>query len=121
MSRTAHGGQPKLLAPCAIAGHSAGSPGEGNGLSTRGRGLTKSRVGDVLDTEEGQGLLNTGREAGSLTAEEISLALDDLGFEPAQLDAFYATLEEQQIEVVPAAADVELEREEALTVSADSL
>jgi RNA polymerase primary sigma factor len=86
----------------------------------RGRGL-KNRVGDVLETDEAQGLLESGREAGSLTAEEISLALDDLGLEPAQLDAFYAALEEQHIEVVASSPDAEIDREEALSASTDSL
>ena len=95
--------------------------GEGNRLSTRGRGLTKNPVGDVMETEEAQALLEAGREAGSLTAEVITLALDDLSLEPAQLDVFYAALEEQQIDVVSAAPEVDLDRDEALAASTDSL
>jgi RNA polymerase primary sigma factor len=78
-------------------------------------------VRDVLETDEAQGLLEAGREAGSLTTEQIALALDDLGLEPAQLDAFFAALEEQQIEVVAAAQDVDFEPEESLSASTDSL
>jgi RNA polymerase primary sigma factor len=81
----------------------------------------KNRVRDVLETDEAQALLTAGREAGSLTTEEIALALGDLGLEQAQLDAFYAALEEQQIEVVAAAQDVDLDPEETFTTSTDSL
>src|SRR5215210_7265420 len=95
--------------------------GEGKRLSIRGQGLTKDRVGDVMETEEARALLDAGREAGSLTAEEIALALDDLSLQPAQLDVFYAALEEQQIDVVAAAPEVDLDRDEALAASTDSL
>ena len=90
-------------------------------MSNRGQGL-KNRVGDVLETDEAQSLLETGREAGSLTAEEISAGLDDLGLEPAQLDAFYATLEEHHIEVVDHSGEEEREpTPQAREVTTDSL
>jgi RNA polymerase primary sigma factor len=78
---------------------------------------------DVLATDEARALLETGKQAGSLTAEEISLALDDLELDPTALNSFYDTLEELQIAVVEAPEVVEeevvpeLERE----ISTDSL
>ncbi|MGB2951777.1 MAG: sigma-70 family RNA polymerase sigma factor [Gaiellaceae bacterium] len=57
-------------------------------------------VADVLETDEAKGLLEAGREAGSLTTEEIALALDELDLEAAQIDEVYHALDELQIEVV---------------------
>jgi RNA polymerase primary sigma factor len=80
-------------------------------------------VEDVLATDEAKGLLEAGKVAGSLSAEEIALALDELDLEPGALDSFYDTLEAMEISVVegPEAeeevAPVELARE----ISTDSL
>src|SRR5262245_61602693 len=84
---------------------------------------TRKRVEDVLDTDEARNLLETGRENGSLTAEEIALALDELDLEPGQLDELYLALEEQHIEVVSGALDnEEAEAEEhAVEASTDAL
>src|SRR5204863_9258347 len=57
-------------------------------------------TGDVLETEEARGLLELGREAGSLTADEIALALDELELDVGQLDDFYHALDELHIEIV---------------------
>ena len=57
-------------------------------------------VVEVLETDEVKALLDLGREAGSLTQDEIALALDELDLEPAQMDDFYHALEELHIEVV---------------------
>ena len=54
----------------------------------------------MLETDEAKGLLEAGREAGSLTTEEIALALGELELDAAQLDDFYHALEELHIEVV---------------------
>ncbi len=79
-------------------------------------------VVDVLDTDEARGLLATGQEAGSLTAEEISVVLDDLDLDTTQLDEFYAALEELQIEVVAVAEPDTAEVEAAVReVTTDSL
>jgi len=59
----------------------------------------------VLATDEAQRLLESGYRTGSLDAEEVTLALDELELEPAQLDEFYAALDEAQIAVVHAATD----------------
>jgi RNA polymerase primary sigma factor len=65
------------------------------------------RVEDVLETDEAKGLLEAGKEAGSLSADDIALAFDELDLEAGQLEDFYQALEEQQIEVVAAAGDEE--------------
>jgi RNA polymerase primary sigma factor len=79
--------------------------------------------GTVLEAEEAWELLQSGRQAGKLTAEEITVTLDELSFDTAQIDEFYGMLEELHIEVVP----VEEEPEEdpldldAPEVSTDAL
>ena len=77
----------------------------------------------VLETEEARNLLEAGREAGSLTADEITLALDDLDLDAGQIDDFYQALDELQIEVVAAEAedDTAAEEFEAQEVSTDAL
>jgi RNA polymerase primary sigma factor len=57
----------------------------------------------ALEIPETHALIENGRQAGSLSSEEIALALDDLGLDAAQLDDFYSTLDDLQIEVVCAA------------------
>jgi RNA polymerase primary sigma factor len=78
-------------------------------------------IEDVLATDEAQRLLESGLQAGRLEADEIALALDELGLEPAQLDEFYAALDEAQIEVVPADEDTAAEVEAAPEITTDSL
>ena len=58
--------------------------------------------GGVLEVEEAWELLQAGRQAGKLTAEEITLTLDELSFDTGQIDEFYGLLEELHIEVVQA-------------------
>ena len=80
------------------------------------------RVTDVLDTDEARALIETARENGSLTAEEIALAFDDYDLEAGQLDELYQAFEEQQIEIVSGAAvEVEEDRAEVFETSTDSL
>jgi RNA polymerase primary sigma factor len=62
-------------------------------------------VEDVLATDEGRTLLEAGRQAGSLSADEIALALDELDLEPSALDSFYETLEQLEISVVESVAE----------------
>ena len=59
----------------------------------------------MLATDEAQRLLESGLQSGKLDADEVALALDELELEPAQLDEFYAALDEAQIAVVHADAD----------------
>jgi RNA polymerase primary sigma factor len=77
----------------------------------------------VLETEEARSLLEAGRESGSLTADEITLALDELDLDAGQIDDFYQALDELQIEVVSAEEEEEdvAEEVEAQEVSTDAL
>ena len=59
----------------------------------------------MLATDEAQRLLESGLQTGRLDADEVALALDELDLEPAQLDEFYAALDEAQIAVVHADED----------------
>jgi RNA polymerase primary sigma factor len=80
-------------------------------VSTRGQAapvLDRKRVGDVLETEEAKGLIEAARESGTVTAEEIALAVVDLELDATQLDELYAALEEQQIEIVAHAEEEEV-------------
>jgi RNA polymerase primary sigma factor len=80
-------------------------------------------IGEVLETEEAKGLLESARETGSLSTDEISVALNELELDAGQIDEFYTALEELHIEVVDNGAD-ENEQEsvaEAREVSTDSL
>jgi RNA polymerase primary sigma factor len=81
-------------------------------------------VADVLDTEEARNLLESAQAAGSVSQDEIALALDELDLDAAQIDEFYRTLEELQVEVVPVVDEVEKEEvpvAEAREISTDSL
>jgi RNA polymerase primary sigma factor len=77
-------------------------------------------VTDLLETDETKALLDTGRENGRLSADEIAVALDELDLEPGQIDDFYHALEELQIEVV-ATEEEEQPVEAPREVSTDSL
>ncbi|MBA2383729.1 MAG: sigma-70 family RNA polymerase sigma factor [Actinobacteria bacterium] len=55
---------------------------------------------NVLATPEAKTLLESGRLAGELLADDIASALDELDLDAAQIDEFYRALEEAQIEVV---------------------
>src|ERR1700690_1982050 len=82
-------------------------------------------VVDVLETDEAKSLLEAARESGSLSADEIALAFDELDLEAGQIDDFYHALEELHIEVVDG-AEVVVEEEivpeqEPREVSTDSL
>jgi RNA polymerase primary sigma factor len=79
-------------------------------------------VVDLLDTDDAKALLDTGRENGQLTADEIAVALDELDLEPAQIDDFYHALEELHIEVVSGVEEEEEQPvEEPREVSTDAL
>jgi RNA polymerase primary sigma factor len=81
------------------------------------------RVGEILNTDEARALVESARESGSLTAEEIALAFDDYDLEAGQLDELYQAFEDQHVEIVSgAAADIEDEPESSvLETSTDSL
>jgi len=56
--------------------------------------------GGVLDSDEAWELLQVGRQAGKLNADEIAVTLDELSLDTGQIDEFYVLLEELHIEVV---------------------
>jgi len=87
----------------------------GGTTSTAGQEAT-----DVLGSAEARALLESGKLAGRLFADDVVSALDELDLEPAQLDEFYAALEEAQVEVVER-DEPEPEVEEAREVSTDTL
>src|SRR4026207_1035342 len=97
-------------------------PGGGS-VSEQGERARPSTIAEVLETEEAKGLLEAGREAGTLNTEEIALGLGELELDAAQIDDFYHALEEQQIEVVDGRAEEERPVEQAHTreVTPDAL
>jgi RNA polymerase primary sigma factor len=56
--------------------------------------------GGVLDSDEAWELLQVGRQAGKLNADDIAVTLDELSLDTGQIDEFYLLLEELHIEVV---------------------
>src|SRR5205823_9441040 len=86
------------------------SPERGVALSEEGERARSLSIAEVLETDEAKGLLEAGREAGSLSTEEIALALGELELDAAQVDDFYHALEELHIEVVDGSEEQE-ERE----------
>ena len=90
-------------------------------MSEQGVRVKPSTIAEVLETDEAKGLLETGREAGSLSMEEIALALGELELDAAQVDDFYHALEEQQIEVVDGREEAERPVEQPREVTTDSL
>jgi RNA polymerase primary sigma factor len=82
---------------------------------------------EILETVEARNLLESAQTAGSVSTDEIALALDELDLDPTQIDDVYRALEELQVEVVgipPPVADEKEERrlgEEAREISTDSL
>jgi RNA polymerase primary sigma factor len=83
---------------------------------------------DVLESEHVKRLIETGRAAGSLTADEIAVGLEGLELDAVQIDDFYQALEDLKIEVVDAGSDddkaddqPDLDAHDAPAVSTDSL
>jgi RNA polymerase primary sigma factor len=76
----------------------------------------------VLQLEEARTLLETGRRVGSLSSDEIAVALNELDLEPSALDEFYEALDELQIEIVEAESAAEEESSQLQReVSTDAL
>jgi RNA polymerase primary sigma factor len=77
--------------------------GIGGGLAaeeTQGA-TTRTPIEEILASDEGARLLESGYRTGQVDADELALALDELDLEPAQLDDIYAALEEAEPEVEP--------------------
>jgi RNA polymerase primary sigma factor len=77
-------------------------------------GVQVAGLADLLETDEAKALIETAERAGSVSAEEIAVALGDLEVEPGTVEDLFRTLEEMQIDVVGRA----LEEEEADVASA---
>jgi RNA polymerase primary sigma factor len=94
-------------------------------LSAQAEKARPVTVAELLETDEAKGLLETARQAGSLSTTEIALALDELELDAGQIDDFYHALDELQIEVVENVLKVEQERSEpepeVREISTDSL
>ncbi len=91
-------------------------------MREQGEGAKPMSIVDVLETDEARGLLESGREAGSLSTEEIALALSELELDASQVDEVYHALEELQIDIVDGTTEEpEREVEQAREVSTDSL
>jgi len=87
-----------------------------------GNPTTDSEV-ELFESDEARALLEAGRAAGRIDADELALALDELGLDAGQLDAFYSQLDEEQIEVV-AVSEEEAAREwesDSNEISTDTL
>jgi RNA polymerase primary sigma factor len=80
---------------------------------------------NALATHETKALLESGRLAGKLLADDVATALDELDLDAAQIDEFYVALDKLQIEIVERAEEepeAEAEAEaEAREVSTDTL
>ncbi len=84
---------------------------------------TVGAVADVLESEEARNLLESAQASGSVTQDEIALALDELDLDAGQIEDFYRTLEELQVDivVVPEPEKDEPVPAEAREISTDSL
>jgi RNA polymerase primary sigma factor len=83
---------------------------------------TRTPIEEILASEEGARLLESGYRTGQVDADELALALDELDLGPAQLDDFYVALEEAQIAVVhPDADEAEPEVEPEPEITTDAL
>jgi RNA polymerase primary sigma factor len=81
-------------------------------------------VVDILETDEAKSLLEAAQQAGSISTDEIALALDDLDLDAAQVDELYRALEELHVEVVgleTADGDGPMVEEHVREVSTDAL
>jgi RNA polymerase primary sigma factor len=85
----------------------------------------RSAAPEPLESDEARTLLEAAQAAGSVSQEELALALDELDLDAGQVDDFYRTLEELQVEVVAsgdaAAEEQEVPEAEAREISTDSL
>ena len=82
---------------------------------------TRTPIEEILAADEAQRLFESGYRTGSLDADEVALALDELELEPPQIDEFYAALEEARITVVPSSDGAEPEIEPDAEITTDAL
>ncbi|HET7043658.1 MAG TPA: sigma-70 factor domain-containing protein, partial [Gaiellaceae bacterium] len=79
-----------------------------------------------LESDEARHLLEAAQASGSVSQEELAVALDELELDAGQVDDFYRTLEELHVEVVPAPVEEAPEEREVVQaetreISTDSL
>ncbi|MGH3008744.1 MAG: sigma-70 family RNA polymerase sigma factor [Gaiellaceae bacterium] len=75
----------------------------------------------VMENEEMRNLLDVVQAAGTVGADELTLALDELDLDPVQIDEFHRALDELHIEVVVADKEEPQLEAEAHEVSTDAL
>ena len=92
-------------------------------MSTGVDGSTGRDVADVLETAEARTLIEAAQAAGSISTDEVALALDELDLEADQIDDVFRALEELQVEVVGLVVEEKEEAPvaEAREISTDSL
>jgi RNA polymerase primary sigma factor len=91
-------------------------------LSAQAEKPRPASVAELLVTDEAKGLLESAKQTGSLSSTDITLALDELELDAAQIDDFYQALEELHIEVVGVVEDEQLPpAPEVREISTDSL
>ena len=92
-------------------------------MSAGVEGRAVREVADILETDEARNLLETAQASGSVSTDEIALALDELDLDATQIDDVYRALEDLQIDVV-GVSEPEEEKEivpEAREISTDAL
>jgi RNA polymerase primary sigma factor len=110
MGRSAYGGHEVSMEHC-------GKHGQGAATGLRERGEPVEREGAAVTAPaEGifEALIASAQESGRLTAEEVTVALEEVELDAGQLDDFYSRLDELQIEVVEAAADDDDDQEQSV-------
>ncbi len=91
-------------------------------MSAGGTGSTVGQEGsELFASAEARALLEAGKQSGRVLAEDVASALDELDLDAAQIDEFYAALDEAQVEVVDRSEQEELDAAEAREVSTDTL
>jgi RNA polymerase primary sigma factor len=81
--------------------------------------LVRGEVGSREVSPEGvfESLIASGQESGRLTAEDVTVALEELELDAGQLDDFYSRLDELQIEVVEGVKASEEDEAETVAVA----
>jgi RNA polymerase primary sigma factor len=78
--------------------------GRGNGSTVKegvmGSELAVGSGSPLLDHEEAKALVAHGQEAGSLTQDEVTILLEELGADETQAEELYRALEELHVDVV---------------------
>ena len=76
--------------------------GEGEGVATGVEESGVRELADVLEIEEARSFIEAAQAAGSVSADDVALALDELDLDASQIDDVYRLLEELQVDVTGA-------------------